>query len=160
MRLVFALIIVIIFSPMLVFAGGLSSNWGEVIIDNLEPGKNYDLNKFLNTTFKISNNFDTDITLKIKILVPEENELKPGYEVIKDISWVKVEGTAAIPARETKTIPVLLNIPNDAEYYGKKYQFWIWSYTEGESMGVGLKSRIMFSVIPKMKNELATDERR
>jgi len=133
--------------PMTAFAGGLSSNWGEVVVDNLEPGKEYNLNGILNTSFKITNNFDEAVTLEISALIPEEAELKAGYIPIKDVSWVKVASAVIIPAREQKIIPISITIPSGNDFNGKKYQFWIWTRTAGQAVGVGLKSRILFSTI-------------
>lgn len=147
-RLILSIVIVFLF-PAIVFAGGLSSNWGEVIIDNIQPGKTYELNNFLNTRFKITNNFDSNVNLKIEILIPQPEELKPGYEAIEDVSWVKAQENVSLEAGRTEIVPVQLKIPEGVKYIGKKYQFWIWSHTSGQTVGVGLKSRIMFSVIGK-----------
>jgi hypothetical protein len=132
--------------PRLAFCGGLSSNWGEVFIDNLEPGKEYNLNEFLNTSFKITNNFDEPVSLEISPLIPEEKELKPGYIPINDVFWVDVPPEVIIQAHEQQTIPVRLTIPIGEQYRGRKYQFWIWSRTAGQAVGVGLRSRILFSI--------------
>lgn len=129
------------------FAGGLSSNWGEVHIDNLETGKTYDLNTFLNTTFKMMNNFEQEIILNISIIKPEAVELKPGYIAIEDTSWVQVKNEVSIPAQSQEVIPIQITIPESAEYRGKKYQFWIWTRTAGQAVGVGLKSRILISIL-------------
>jgi len=143
---IFLTAIIIFLFPGMLLAGGLSSNWGEVIIANLEPGKNYDLNDFLNTRFKITNNFDSNVNLKIEILIPQPEELKPGYEAIEDVSWVKVQENISLEAGRTEIVPIQLKIPEGLKYFGKKYQFWIWSHTSGQAVGVGLKSRIMFSM--------------
>ncbi|MBU1043857.1 MAG: hypothetical protein KJ915_05600 [Candidatus Omnitrophica bacterium] len=143
-----ALIIILnLFITLPAFAGGLSSNWGEVHIDNLEVGKSYDLNDFLNTTFKIMNNFDKVILLNISIVKPELSELKPGYLVIEDTSWVQVKNEVIIPAQSQGVVPINISIPDSDEYKGKKYQFWIWTRTSGQAVGVGLKSRILISIV-------------
>lgn len=147
-RFICSVIIILVF-PSSVFAGGLSSNWGEVVIENIEPGKLYDLNTFLSTSFKITNNFEEKITLKLQVLIPGEKELKTGYQAIEDVSWVKVKENVTINTKETAVVPIQIHIPDDIKYLGKKYQLWVWSHTSGQTIGVGLKSRIMFSVINK-----------
>jgi hypothetical protein len=131
-------------------AGGLSTDWGEVIVEGLQVGKTYDLNQAAPSPFKISNKFEGEVTLKIKILLPEKSELKPGYEPITDPAWIIPEKEEiTIPAFGQGTVNLKISIPDDRKYTGKKFQFWIWSYTVGKSVGVGLKSRILISI----KNE-------
>jgi len=148
-RIILIAISIVFLFPTMLLAGGLSSNWGEVHVDNLEPGKNYDLNDFLNTRFKITNNFDSEVQLKIEILIPRPEELKPGYGAIEDVSWAKVQENIYLAAGQTEIVPVQLKIPAGTQYFGKKYQFWIWTHTSGQAVGVGLKSRIMFSIVDK-----------
>ncbi|MFH2138359.1 MAG: hypothetical protein ABII88_07595 [Candidatus Omnitrophota bacterium] len=143
----FCLLIIFLLAPVTVYAGGLSSNWGEVIVNNLEPGNTYDLNEIAGSTFKITNNFDKEITIKLEVLRPIEEELKPGYEPIENTSWVQIEEEAKINAGEYKVIPIKISIPDDSKYLGKKYHFWVWTYTSGQAVGVGLKSRILISII-------------
>ncbi len=145
--LIALIIISNLFITVPVFAGGLSSNWGEVHIDNLEIGKSYDLNDFLNTTFKIMNNFKQKISLKISIVKPQDKELKPGYSALEDTSWVEVKSEVTIPAQSQEIVPIRITVPNSEEFKGKKYQFWIWTRTSGQAVGVGLKSRILISIL-------------
>lgn len=128
-------------------AGGLSSNWGEIIFDNLETGKTYELNQYAaGIPFTIANNFENDVSLKLEVLKPEAKELKPGYEPIPDITWVKLEKEQIkIAALKKEIVNVKVSVPDDKKYAGKKYHFWIWTYTSGQAMGVGLKSRILIS---------------
>lgn len=133
--------------PVSLFAGGLSTDWGEVVIDGLEPGKAYNINELARTPFQIDNNSDDEITIKVKILTPAKEELKPGYEPLTDTSWVAVEKDEIIIQPFKKGIINLkLTIPDEKKYQGKKYQFWAWSYTIGKAVGVGLKSRILIEI--------------
>lgn len=148
-KVVLVLIAWVFFVPGVCFAAGLASNWGEVIIDNLEPGKEYRLNSFLNTAFTITNNFDEAVTLEISPLIPVGKELKPGYAPILDVSWVGIAPEIVIPAHEQQIVPVTIILPTGPEMYGKKFQFWIWTRTAGQAVGVGLKSRILFSTVKR-----------
>jgi len=118
-----------------------------VIIDNLEPGKSYNLNELASSPFKLVNNFEDAVVLNLQVLPPKEEELKPGYKPLEDVSWVDVQKEVKISPQGQEIVPVQLSIPDDAEYLGKKYQLWIWSYTTGKAIGVGLKSRIMISIV-------------
>ena len=134
--------------PLAVFAaGGLSSNWGEIVVENLETGKSYDLNKYSGAPFTIANNFEDSMNLKLQVLKPQPNEIKPGYEAIPDISWVTLEKNELnVGGLKKEVVNVKLTIPDDQKYTGKKYHVWIWTYTSGQAMGVGLKSRILFTI--------------
>lgn len=46
---------------------------------------------------------------------------------------------------------VIIKIPKDKEYYGKKFQAYIFSYTKGGLVSVGFKSKLFLS-IKKGKN--------
>lgn len=146
-KIVISLIIAASVCVATVYAGGLSSNWGEVFFDNLELGNVYQLNQVSKNKFKVINNFDSEINLKVEILKPQVFELKPGYEAIEDISWVKIENPLLniSPAKEG-LVNLTITIPEAKNHRGKKYQFWVWSYTVGQAVGAGLKSRILISV--------------
>ena len=133
--------------PFTLIAGGLSTNWGEIIIQGLETGRTYDLNKTSNVPFTIKNNFDSEAVINIKILIPGGKELKPGYQAIEDTSWIRVatKELRLEPGQEGK-VKLLLKIPKKEKYLGKKYQFWVWSYTVEKAVGVGLKSRVLLEI--------------
>ena len=138
---------ILLLTPFIVWAGGLSCNWGEVLVNNLETGKSYDLGQYAAAPFTLTNNFDDEVPLNLKVLSPLEKELKPGYEALPDPSWVKLsKEEIKIPGLGKGTINITLTVPADSQYAGKKYQFWIWTYTSGKAMGVGLKSRILVTI--------------
>ena len=147
MKLLYTFLLTLVFAATAYTVGGLSSNWGEIVVENLETGKSYDLNKYSGSPFTIVNNFKSDVDLQLKVLKPEPNEIKPGYEAIPDITWVKLEkAEIKVGASKKEVVNVKLTIPDEQQYAGKKYHVWIWTYTSGQAMGVGLKSRILFSV--------------
>jgi hypothetical protein len=128
-------------------AGGLSSNWGEIVFDGLEAGKTYKLNQLTQAKFKIKNNFENPVHIKIEIINPAGEELKPGYEALPDIAWVVLEKTELkINSGKEAIINLTVNIPPTAQAKTKKYQFWVWTRTIGQAVGVGLKSRVLVSV--------------
>lgn len=129
-----------------VYAGGISSNWGEVKVENLQLGEKYDLNALAYSPFKITNNFDAEISLRLDVLEPKTDELKPGYLAVEDVSWITVKQEVKVKPHEQAVIPIQISIPKDKKYQGGKYQFWVWSRTMGKAVGVGLKSRIMISI--------------
>jgi hypothetical protein len=132
-------------------AGGLSTPLGEVVIENLQVGKSYDLKALANLNLVVTNTSEFAVDLKMEILRPDDGELKLGALPIPDIAWAKVsDNSFTLPPGDKATSNIMLSIPDDDQYLGKKYQVMVWSHTVGESgggmfMAYGLKSRIIFT---------------
>jgi hypothetical protein len=132
------------------FAGGLSTPFGEVLVENLPIGRDYSLEKEAKTPLVVNNTSGIAVSLKIEILTPQESELKEGFQPIPDVSWVKLSQTEFVvePGEAAKT-DVIISIPDKEKYRGGKYQVFIWSHTVGRAVGVGLKSKLLFTVEQK-----------
>ncbi|MFH1777381.1 MAG: hypothetical protein ABH952_07485 [Candidatus Omnitrophota bacterium] len=141
-------LIVSLFMAQFAFAGGLNTTFGEVLVENLRLGEPYSMEKEAKVPLIINNTSGYKVDLKIDVLAPEESELKEGYEPIPDINWIEITEKEFIiePDKSIKT-DVIITIPDDKKYLGKKYQVWIWSHTLGRSIGVGLKSRLLLETV-------------
>lgn len=130
-----------------VYGRGLSTTFGEVKLENLKIGEEYSMEEAAEFPLVVLNTSDGIIELKVEVLYPKEGELKEGFEPIPDISWISLEEDYFIlnPNEEART-DVVVNIPDDEEYIGRKYQVYLWSHTVGRAVGVGLKSRLLFTV--------------
>ena len=95
------------------------------------------------------------VLLKMELLFPEASELKEGFEAIPDLGWIKLDKAefTGIKPGEAATTDVIISIPDDRQYQGKKYQVFIWSHTVGRSIGVGLKSKLLISIIEEAKED-------
>ena len=129
------------------YAGGLSTTFGEVKVEGLKIGGDYSMEKTAKFPLVVQNTSDRELELKIEVLYPKETELKSGYQIIPDKSWIslKEDYFKLSPGQEAKT-DVLIKIPDDQNLLGKKYQVYLWSHTIGRSLGIGLKSRLLFSI--------------
>jgi hypothetical protein len=130
------------------FAAGISTRFGDVTVTNLRVGNRYSMREVARLPLVIENKSNKTIDLRIDVLAPADNELKPGYEPIPDISWIQLE------KRELKIGPgmygqtdVFIDIPDNSEFEDQKYQVYIWSHTVGGAIGLGLKSRLRFDTI-------------
>ena len=130
-------------------AGGLSTTFSEITLENLEIGKTYSTNELANLPLKVVNTGKEPINLQVEPVMPQESELKVGFEPIPDLSWIKLEKSEFndIKPNESAVTNVVFSIPNKEEYKGKKYQVFIWSHTIGRSVGLGLKSKLLISII-------------
>ena len=140
-----------LFCPKFAFAGaGLSTSWGEVVIQNLQIGQTYSVQKASNLLFKLTNTGDTDARIRVDI-IPPSGEPKKGYEVIPNTAWITLDKyDFVIKSGETAETDVKISIPDDEKYLGKKYQVYLFSYTIESAgfMGVGLKSRLLLHTAP------------
>lgn len=129
-------------------AAGLSTGFSEVMLENLELGKVYSTKEVAGLPLAVVNTGDEAVDLKIELLLPQESELKEGFEPIPDLSWVKLEAIEfkGVEPQDAATTDVIISIPDDKKYQGKKYQVFIWSHTVGRMIGVGLKSKLLFTI--------------
>lgn len=130
------------------YAAGISTGFSEVRLENLRIGISYSVKKTANMPLVIMNTGSNPIDLKVELLAAEPAELKEGFLPIPDLSWVKLERRDfkdIKPGAEAVT-DVIISIPQDKKYQGKKYQLFIWSHTVGKAIGIGLKSKLIFTI--------------
>ena len=144
---------IILSTSLLVYAGGLSTTFVQVKLENIEPGKTYSTKELKNRTLVVRNtteNIKTDIGIEPEI--PVSYNLAKGYEPIPDLSWIKVQKSYfknVAPGGSAET-DILITIPNNPKYYGKKYQVYIYSHTAGaETFRMGLMSRLLIHTAEK-----------
>lgn len=136
--------------------GGISTSFTEVVVRDLSIGKNYAMGKKVNQKLQVRNRGNSPIELKMEVLVPSSSELREGYEPIPDASWVELEKDYFLvePSKYAVT-DVIVTIPNDKKYLGKKYQAYIWSQTVGKGalpIALGLKSRLLLEISEKERD--------
>ena len=150
MRKTVFIIIFLIITARLSFAGGLSTTFGEVVVDDLAVGKAYSMKNDAKFPLSIKNTSSQTVSLLLEVLYPEKSELKKGYEAIPDVSWIKLEQNSFEVAPEASaTTDVIISVPDKKKYSGMKYQVYIWSHTIGKAIGVGLKSKLLLTVRDK-----------
>jgi len=142
----------LIFFYTLANAGGLSTPFGVVVMENLRIGESYNTRELVNLPLKVTNTSDYKVELKIEVIKPKEDELREGYEVIPDTSWIKLgQDYFTVSPGGSAVTDVIITIPDDERYLGKRYQVFIWSRTLGEGrkwLAVGLLSRLLFTIAP------------
>lgn len=133
-------------------AGGLRTQLGEVVIENLQVGQTYNLKDLANLSLIVTNTSDFTLDLKMDVLVPSDGELKLEAQAIPDVSWVELTQSLYTVEPGTHAVSdIMISIPDDEQYMGKTYQVVIWSHSlaipgQGMTMAYGLKSRIIFSI--------------
>lgn len=167
--LFFLSISLILQSPAFLNARGLSTTFASVKVDNLKIGQTYSIKELINYPLKVSYNDDPEaaVGLKIDVQIPQESEIKEedkqqGFEPIPDTSWIKLEKDFfALRGGETASSDIIISIPYDIRYLGKKYQVYFWSHTVplqegGFGLAVGLRSKLFITIdenLPEIKTE-------
>lgn len=142
------------------FSGGLSSPNGAMYMYNLKIGQEYSLKQLLGYPFRVTYKGKYPVDLKITLEKPTTNFGE--YEPIPDLSWVQLERSEfSLDPGETAETDVILKIPNDEKYLGKKYRV-ILSPATGAPKGdnrawlafaVGLVCTLDFTIAPKPPTE-------
>ena len=139
--------------------GGLSTQLGEAVIENLQIGQSYNLKQLANLSLVVTNTSDFPVDLLMEPLLPAESELKMEASDIPDKSWISFsEDQFKLGPGEKASSDIIITIPRDESHLGKKYQVMIWSHTLGTGGGgmnlaYGLKSRIIFTIDTTMAGE-------
>lgn len=110
-------------------AMGLRSNFGMLFLENLGVGKTYSIFDLAAEPLKVVNVSDSTVDLEIEIGYPAQHQLRPGFEAIPDISWVKLEKSSfRLEPGQMALADFTISIPKDENYVNKMYQFYIWSH--------------------------------
>lgn len=144
------ILMVLLGIPFKAKAGGLSTQLGEVVVENLKIGHTYSLKDLANLPLIVTNNCDNKVDLKMEVLTPEFSELRNNSEPIPDPSWIRVaKDFFELSPGEKAVSDIIISIPDDAKYFGKKYQAMIWSHTVGGKgfvLAYGLKTGVIFNI--------------
>jgi hypothetical protein len=129
---------------------GLGSKFGEVVVENVEPGVTYNLRELRQVPFIITNTGDASMDVSVEITIPKAGTVKDGYEAIPDPTWVKViPDHMSIDPKKNGFCDIILQVPNDPKFAGRHYQANIWAHSgEKYQLGVGVMGRLRFSTGP------------
>lgn len=140
---------------------GLSTGFGKVQVTNLRPGVVYRISK-LYAPVTVLNTSDIDLNLKMELMLPKAGDLGPGYEAVPSLKWALLEKTTFfMPSFESASSDLVLQIPDEPSYWGKKFQLQIWSHTFGGQgmMAVGLMHKLLFTTAaPEMRGAAGGQE--
>lgn len=129
---------------------GLSSSFGDVTLENLEPGKAYPLRALKGHGYSITNLSEVPVDLLIEAAPPLKGSLKPGYEPIPDTSWVKVSpARVRLAPGQTAEGEVTITVPDDPGWKDRHFQCALYTHTlQGSFVNVGIYDKLFFSTGP------------
>jgi len=129
----------------------LLTRLAKVHIQNLDIGTKYSSQELGNFTVDVFNDSEIEFDVVMDVIIPNQAELDEGYEALPEKSWIEMpQEVYNLPPQRWTSAPVGINIPDNQEYLGKKYQAYILSRTlspEGKiGLGIGLKSKVMITI--------------
>ena len=69
---------------------GLSSQFINVVLENLKPGRNYNLRELKGIPYTVKNRGDGPVEVVLETVRPEAKEMAAPYEAIPDPSWIEL----------------------------------------------------------------------
>ncbi len=129
---------------------GIRTKFGVVVVENLQPGRTYNIRELVGLPLRVINASDKQVTIKMDLQKPgqEKSMVQKHFDPIPDLSWVKLSRDFfVVDPGQSAIADVLITIPDDDKYLGKRYQVNIWSRTIGKGfLKVGLMSRLRITV--------------
>lgn len=136
-------------------AGGIRTEFGDVLIENLDIGKTYNLRDIAGIPFKITNTGLWTIQLRIDPEIPDEKVMREGfreagYQPVPSIDWISLaQNQFLVPSGESALTDVLLTIPNDPTLYNKRFMVRIFSRSTDERfLNLGVFSNLFITIVP------------
>lgn len=127
---------------------GLSSQFVNVAMENLEPGKSYNLLELRGLPYTVKNRGDGPVEVLVEIQPPTTAEVLAPYEPIPDPTWVSVSpGRMRLEAGEPGFAALTISIPDDPKLVGRHFQGQIWAHTVNTGLlAAGVRSNVRFSI--------------
>ncbi|MBI5596153.1 MAG: hypothetical protein HY928_08710 [Elusimicrobia bacterium] len=127
---------------------GLSSQFVNVAMENLEPGKSYNLLELRGLPYTVKNRGDGPVEVLVEITPPTTQECLAPYEPMPDASWMSVSPSRLrLDAGEPGFAALTIDVPNDPKFVGRHFQGQVWAHTLGTGLlAAGVRSNIRFSI--------------
>lgn len=127
LKRIISISIVILFACINLWAMGLAVDPGRIDLEAVPLGDKVTASEVAGEPLclEITNNSSTAFDYVIDILYSGETSapLPSGYQDITDTSWIiPAQSEVSIKAGQTKEVELYLNLPDDPNYAGKKYQ--------------------------------------
>ena len=133
--ILFSLCLVLLTSVAM--GAGLKTYFGEVVVQNLRIGQTYNIRDLVNLPLEVVNTSDYPVDLVMQVEYPLGGpQLRKEYEPIPSTDWIKLTETYfTVEPGASAITDVIISIPDDEKYLGKKYQVNIRSeMTPGQRM--------------------------
>jgi len=133
--------------PHLAEAVSIRTSFISVSVSGVVPGEEFSLRKNGGPVLKIFNKGGKQVKVKFEAVSAVEDKA-----VSADVSWIKFEkALLEIPADSAGETDVVIKVPEEKRYFGKKFYVCLVSQTEsGENMfSAGLRSKLFFQTVER-----------
>lgn len=139
---------------------GLSSQFINVVLEGLKPGRSYNLRELKGIPYTVKNRGDGPVEVVLEVIPPEPKEMAAPYEAIPDPSWIQLSPSRAmLGAGQPAFSDLTIKLPDDPKLIGRHFHGVVWAHTLNTGfMAAGVKSNVRFSV-GKGPETLAEEER-
>jgi hypothetical protein len=129
---------------------GLRTHSGEIVLENVELGRTYNLREARKVPFVVTNIGTSPVEVRVDVLAPRASKISSGYEAIPDLGWLSVRpDSQTLAPDENGFFDVVLRVPSDSRFAGRHYQAELWAHTGGTGMfGAGVTGQMRFSTGP------------
>lgn len=126
---------------------GLRTEMGEMRLDGVTVGKPHNLRARGNLRYVLENEGDAPVEAAITVLQPEPKVLREGYESIPDPSWIRIiPDRTLLPVGGGTRSEIIVAVPDDPRWIGRRYQASIMSATRGTGMiSAAVRSYLLIS---------------
>lgn len=139
-------IFITIFSAPCLWAAAFTVNFSDIELDNVRPGIPLSLLQKAGVTLGVNNVDTLSANMCLEVVAPNKSQLKPGYEAIPDINWIKFDRTSCwIKPNQTENFNMVIYAPYNEKLFGKKYEAILMVYTLEGVLKVNLKSKVYIS---------------
>jgi hypothetical protein len=127
---------------------GLSTQFSDVVMENLKPGRSYNLRELRGLPYTVKNRGDGPAEVLVESVVPLPTERRTPYEPVPDPSWIRVTPNQyRLGPGEAGFSDIIITIPDDPSLIGRHFQSSVWAHTVGTGfMAAGVRSVLRFSV--------------
>ncbi len=121
-----------------------------LFLQDVPLGKWIDLKSERKASFKIINQADDPVELRLTPIPPDPNiNPQAGYENAPDPTWVEVlPRDIKVPGNSIKEVKLRIKIPDKPEYRGKHYMFLVRTTLSDESLPLDYNNLLYISTLP------------
>ena len=120
-----------------------------MFLDDVEPGKIYDMESREGSILTVSNHSGQERVLRLRSLTVSNSaaSLTEGYEDAPDASFLRFnQDELVLPPYGSKEVRVYLDFSRRSEFRGRHFMFVVHAYVVGEKVGTGVYSRVYASI--------------
>lgn len=121
-----------------------------LFVRDIPVGKQLDIKADRRASFKIINQSDDAVELKVVAAPPDPNIMpQVGYANVPDPKWLDIEPSVIkIPGNAIKEIKLRLTVPDKPEYRNQKYMFLVRTTLSDDSLPLAYNNMLYISTLP------------